>query len=295
MLACLHSVVCLVFAHIVYIGVIDLIIEKDELSGLVHVEHSFQLLSTKYVKPDAGMLAIMDKWRKATLKTKDDDDVVATVANTGVALSTKTQSLRAHENSFGCLVADAIKWGFEHGLHADGEREGVKCDIGIQNGGFIRGDHSYLPNTDLTVEVIREEMPFNRAPFLLNMRGDMLKQGIEEMLKDAPAAAGSFPHFSSGVEIVYEPRGPKFNKIKSFKINNELVVDSQEYTVGISQNYVDRPCDDVHSFNTNSVTLFKIDLLIREVVVKYLKATYQSTGVYIDASLPRRLIDDSSR
>jgi hypothetical protein len=124
------------------------------------------------------------------------------------------------------------------------------------------------------------------------MKGKLLKEGIEEMLGNTPAAAGSFPHVSEQVEILYDPSKEKFSKIQSFKIKGKDLVDSHDYNVVISQHYVERMTDHVTSFHhTKAYAVSKLDIFTTEIVVEYLKSR---TSTPIDPSLPRRLIEVSS-
>ena len=108
-------------------------------------------------------------------------------------LSSLSIDLRAHETAFACLVADAVCWSYRSRDHP--------CDLGIQNGGFIRQDMVYKPGTLLTRSTILDEMPFPRKAILIQLTLRQLRCGLEQMLQGCPAHVGSFPHLSADWQV----------------------------------------------------------------------------------------------
>lgn len=55
-----------------HLGIIDLNIEKDSVTGMVSVEHSFMLKSSGNVEPFRPMMFILEKWKASSKYHKVD-------------------------------------------------------------------------------------------------------------------------------------------------------------------------------------------------------------------------------
>lgn len=237
-----------------HMGVLDLHLHRAGPCMPLASEHSFQLLSTARVP---AALEVIEAATPFHSSNGHEDDLCRVA---GVALSTLSQELRTRENAFGCYVADAIHWSCrDHG-----------CEAAIQNGGFVRQDAMYPVDTNLSASQVREEMPFPKRPVLLKLSGALLRQGLEEMLASAPAAAGSFPQLSEGLSLAYNPDAPKFRKISRLDVAGEPVDPHREYLVAISEFYTLKGGDGVEAF-TQGVPIFECSELIREIAVRYFR------------------------
>ncbi|OQR89862.1 calcineurin-like phosphoesterase [Achlya hypogyna] len=107
--------------------------------------------------------------------------------------------MRGEESSFGNLVADAL-------------RSELGAQVGVVNGGFVRGDNVHAAKTTVTVGLLMKEMPFPRPAVLLRIKVRDLKEALEQHLRVYPALSGAFPHVS-GLRVVYARSGADGPKI----------------------------------------------------------------------------------
>lgn len=180
----------------------------------------------------------------SALATLPNDVVIVRVDSQGSGLSTKTDDVRRKEMAFPCLVADAMRElagreDFGLGVRFTRDEKGdieneQAADLGVINGGFVRGDKNYSPGVTLTVADIRRELPFPKQAVILKISGQALREALEQMLTGAPVASGSFPHLSRHGELVYDVTKPPMSRISSFKIKGQDVQADQTYRVAVS-------------------------------------------------------------
>src|SRR3546814_1692631 len=80
-------------------------------------------------------------------------------------LDSRGASIRGTETAIGNLFADAI-------------RAGVDADVGLTNGGGIRGDKTYEAGVILTRRDIQTELPFGNRTVKLQMTGAQLLEAL---------------------------------------------------------------------------------------------------------------------
>eukprot|EP00913_Durusdinium_trenchii_P013956 g13104.t1 len=253
-----------------------------------NAEHSFQFLNTSSASADPEVAKIVEKWNAQD----GEDETVCSIKD--VPLSSRTNELRTRNwaqnerawhkaqtlhNSFGGLVADAMRWTFRH----------QGCQGAIINGGFVRHDRIYLPGPltpgalgHRTRSQINEEMPFNKRIALQRLSGQQLRRGLEEMLRSTPTPVACFPQISEGMHLVYSPEAPAMEKIKSLKINGSEVDPQRE--IAVSEFYTLVAADGVTTFHDTPV-LELYEGLIREAVVSYLHEKKELSG-----ALPGRIV-----
>lgn len=254
-----------------HLGVLDLHLAFTGPNHSLQAEHSFQFLNTSSASADPEVAKIVEKWNAQD----GEDETVCSIKD--VPLSSRTNELRTRENSFGGLVADAMRWTFRH----------QGCQGAIINGGFVRHDRIYLPGP-LTRSQINEEMPFNKRIALQRLSGQQLRRGLEEMLRSTPTPVACFPQISEGMHLVYSPEAPAMEKIKSLKINGSEVDPQREYLIAVSEFYTLVAADGVTTFHDTPV-LELYEGLIREAVVSYLHEKKELSG-----ALPGRIVVDGA-
>ena len=117
-----------------YLGVVDLHLEWVERRGKrsLSVLPEWRLVTTAGVAPDPEVQALVDRY-----EARLDKELGVVIGTTSVELDTRRSSVRTAETNFGNLVAEAM-------------RRGVGAEVGLTNGGGIRGDRTYAPGTGLT-------------------------------------------------------------------------------------------------------------------------------------------------
>lgn len=77
----------------------------------------------------------------------------------------RTVTLRTRENPLGSFIADALRWR-------------LRTDIGMVNGGGIRGDKVY-PAGGVSWKTINEMLPFRNPVHVVSLTGKQVKQALE--------------------------------------------------------------------------------------------------------------------
>ena len=110
-----------------HLAVAEVVLESRESGGRTRVtmRPEWKLLSTAGIAPDPAVAALVE-----TYEEQLDAELGAAVGTTSVDLDSRRATVRTRESAIGNLIADAM-------------REGVGADIGLTNGGGIRGDRTY--------------------------------------------------------------------------------------------------------------------------------------------------------
>ena len=106
---------------------------------------SFGLVATAGAIPAAQVQAQVDEYTAAL-----DRELGQVIGSTAVELDTRRAAIRSQETAFGNLVADA-------------SRAATGADVGLANGGGIRGDTVYPAGTELTRKIILTELSYSPA------------------------------------------------------------------------------------------------------------------------------------
>ena len=162
-----------------YLGVVDLHVEWVERRGKksLSVLPEWRLVTTAGVAPDPGVQALVDKY-DAML-----DEELGGHRATAVELDTRRSSVRTGETNFGNLVAEAM-------------RRGVGAEVGLTNGGGIRGDRTYEAGSALTRKDVLTELPFGNTVVLMELAGADLRAALENGVSRVEDGAGRFPQIA---------------------------------------------------------------------------------------------------
>lgn len=181
-----------------YLGVIDLIVSRGAggSSGSVPimVTHSWRMLPVRGVVPDPEVAGIVKQY-SVKLNAELSVEIGATVG----ALDSRRLVVREGEAAIGNLIADAI-------------REAVGADVGLMNGGGIRGDRTYDPGSRLLRRDVLTELPFGNSTVLLELRGSDLLEALENGVSRVEDRQGRFPQIS-GMRFTYDPARPAMHRV----------------------------------------------------------------------------------
>jgi 5'-nucleotidase/UDP-sugar diphosphatase len=172
----------------------------------------FRIINTADVTPDPAVAAMVKTYESELSKELD-----VPLGTTAVALDTRNVAVRAQENGFGNLVADAI-------------RASTGADVGIINGGGIRAGRTYAPGAALTRRDILSEMPFGNTTVMIEISGADLKAALENGFSQVEHPAGRFPHVS-GMNIVVDRSAPKGARVVSATIGGQPLDPTRRYRV----------------------------------------------------------------
>lgn len=138
----------------------------------------------------------------------------------GVDIQTLRSLVRTQEMPFGNFITDTI-------------RKHAKVDIGLINGGVIRGNKRYSKGVLLTRRDIVSELPFRTHLAKLNLTGRQLKQVLEHSVSDVETAKGRFLQVS-GLSFSFSTERPVGKRTEAIKVNEQDLELNKTYSVATS-------------------------------------------------------------
>ncbi len=197
-----------------YLAVADVVLNKRESRGRIRVSirPEWKLLSTAGVTPDPQVAALVK-----TYEDEFDKELGVAVGTTSVELDSRRSTVRSQESTMGNLIADAI-------------RDGVGADIGLTNGGGIRGDRTYAAGTKLTRKDILAELPFGNMTLLIELKGADLVAALENGVSRIADGAGRFPQVS-GLSFAFDSGQAAGQRVSDVKVGGQPVDPARVYRV----------------------------------------------------------------
>ncbi len=197
-----------------YLGIVDLRLQWAERRGKkrLSVLPEWRLVTTAGVAPDPDVQPLVDR-RNATL----DEELNVVIGTTAVELDTRRSRVRSRETRFGNLVAEAM-------------RRGVGAEIGLTNGGGIRGDRTYAVGAELTRKDVLGELPFGNTVVLMELSGADLLAALENGVSRVEDWAGRFPQIA-GLRLVYDPGAPAGSRVVEVEVDGAPLDAAKVYTV----------------------------------------------------------------
>lgn len=199
-----------------YLAVMDLTVATRAIAGKGPVTtvtpREWRLVSTGSVAPDPELAA------KVKAYTDQLDSAMSGVIGTaGVDLDSRKDSVRVRESSMGNLIADAL-------------RIGLKTDVGLMNGGGIRGDSLIAAGAPITRKDVLRELPFGNVGVVTALSGADLRAVLENGFSRTEDKAGRFPQLS-GVSVVYDPTAPAGARVVRATVGGKPLDPAATYTV----------------------------------------------------------------
>jgi 2',3'-cyclic-nucleotide 2'-phosphodiesterase (5'-nucleotidase family) len=200
-----------------YLAVVDLLITKKQKQGksTVSMLPQFRFVSTAGVPAHAGVGELV-----AGYEAELAEALSVPVGKTEVMLDTRRAVVRTRESSFGNLVADAM-------------RDAVGADVGLANGGGIRGDRTYEAGATLTRKDILTELPFGNVTVMMELAGADLRAALENGVSQVEDAAGRFPQVS-GMTFEFDPLRPSGRRTLEVKVGGVPLDNARTYIVATS-------------------------------------------------------------
>jgi 2',3'-cyclic-nucleotide 2'-phosphodiesterase (5'-nucleotidase family) len=191
-----------------YLVQVDLWLTRD--GKVVERSWTFHEVSAR-IAPDPAVEKLVARYT-----AEFERELSVAVGRTEVALDARRQVLRTQEVAVGNFIADVM-------------REALDADVGLMNGGGIRGDR-IIPPGPLLRRDIHTLVPFSNGVVKLEMTGTALSQALEHGLAQADNQGGGFLQIS-GAQIVYDPRRPAGRRIVSARIGGRPLDPEARYTV----------------------------------------------------------------
>jgi 2',3'-cyclic-nucleotide 2'-phosphodiesterase (5'-nucleotidase family) len=197
-----------------FVTAVDIKVDVEEKDGKRSVKWypNFRLIDTAGVTPDPETQALADQYNSELSKELD-----VPVGTTAEALDSRKASVRTAETAIGNLIADAT-------------REAVGADIGITNGGGIRGNKQYPANSQLTRRDILSELPFGNKTVKLEVTGATVWEALENGFSDVANSAGRFPQVS-GLTVEADLTKPKGERVTAVTIGGKPIDRTATYTL----------------------------------------------------------------
>ena len=197
-----------------FVVVTDLALDKQTKDGKTRFSWhpNFRIIDTAGVAPDPDMAAKIKVYEAELSKELD-----VPLAVLDVPLDTHEAVSRAGETAFGNLVADAL-------------RAATNADLGLTNGGGIRGDKEYAAGSQFTRKDVLTELPFGNQTVLVRIRGADLLAALEHGLDKLPAPTGHFPQVS-GMTIEVDASKPAGSRVAKANIAGKPLDPAASYTL----------------------------------------------------------------
>jgi len=171
---------------------------------------------------------IVEKWKMIRNDREEKDEVVEKIideycmkfdiemkeeiATIHELCSLSSLGTRKRETTFGNLVTDAVRQAY-----------GEEADLCFINGGFIRGNREYQPDSALTLNDIFKELPFPRHCLMLSLTTEDLWEALEAGVRAVEESLGFFPQLSKDWKMEYDPKKEKGKRIQKLYYKNEEI------------------------------------------------------------------------
>ena len=197
-----------------FIAKTTITLDRVEKRGKVAVvwKPTFDLIATDGATPAPKVQEQVDAYEAAL-----DEGLGQVIGTTAVEMDTRRASIRSQETAFGNLVADA-------------SRAATGADVGLANGGGIRGDTVYPAGTELTRKTVLSELPFGNATVKLEMSGAVLREALEHGVSGVEEGQGRFPQVS-GLAFTFDASKPVGSRITEVTVGGKPLDDGATYTL----------------------------------------------------------------
>lgn len=197
-----------------FLSPVDLMVDVSEKDGkrVVKWTPMFRFIDTAAVTPDPESQTMVDAFQ-----AKLDESLNVEIGATEGMLDSRRNVVRGEESAMGNLIADAL-------------RDATGADIGLANGGGIRGDTTYDAGKMLTRRDILTELPFGNVTVLTELPGSQVLAALENGVSQVEKGAGRFLQLS-GATIVYDPTAPAGSRITEAMVGGAPLDVNKVYTV----------------------------------------------------------------
>ncbi|MGX7706791.1 bifunctional metallophosphatase/5'-nucleotidase [Methylobacterium sp. Gmos1] len=214
---------------------------------------AFRIHDTAEIEPDPEVLAVVGRL-EADL-ARELDVALGRVTN---ALDTRTEAVRRSETAFGDLVADAL-------------RHAAQAEIGLMNGGGIRGNRTYPADSELTRRDVLTELPFGNTSVLVQITGAKVLAALENGFSEIGRSAGRFPQVS-GMAVTVDPAAPVGKRVVAATVGEAPLDPARTYLVA-ANNFMLSGGNDYGMLAEGRTLVGATDgTLVANVVMSYIRA-----------------------
>jgi 2',3'-cyclic-nucleotide 2'-phosphodiesterase (5'-nucleotidase family) len=192
------------------LGQLDLAIRHGRIIDWRYTEHRV----SPFGPTDAAVAQVIGRYEEALNLALGE-----AIGASAVPLDAGTEASRTRETNLGNLVADALRdWG--------------RTDVGLQNGGGIRGDRVYPPGP-ITQRDLTTILPFANYGAAVRLSGAELWAVLEHSVGRIDERAGRFLQVS-GLAFSYDPAAPVGSRVSAVRVGGAPLDPAAEYTVALS-------------------------------------------------------------
>ena len=176
------------------------------------------------VGPDAEIAAVVEKAQKeAEVEGSKTAGNVEHDLFRGSDEGAEAGSNRGVESTLNNFIADGQRY-------AMSKQVGEDIEIGVMNAGGVRAD---LKGGDVTYKDIFEVQPFGNSVITAKISGEEFIKALENQWQE-----GSRPRLAMGlsnnVQVVYDQKADKGERVKSVTINGEQIDPKKDYSIALS-------------------------------------------------------------
>ncbi|MCG7454265.1 bifunctional metallophosphatase/5'-nucleotidase [Corynebacterium tuberculostearicum] len=176
------------------------------------------------VEPDAEIAAIVKKaQQEAGIEGAKTAGTVERALFRGSDENADSGSNRGVESTLNNFIADGQRY-------AMSKQVGEDIEIGVMNAGGVRAD---LKGGDVTYKDIFEVQPFGNSVITAKISGEEFINALENQWQE-----GSRPRLAMGlsnnVQVVYDQKAGKGERVKSVTINGEPIDPKKDYSIALS-------------------------------------------------------------
>ncbi|MGB9695982.1 MAG: bifunctional metallophosphatase/5'-nucleotidase [Ignavibacteria bacterium] len=160
-------------------------------------------------------------------------------------------------------------------------KERVKSDIGFLNSGGIRGN---IKKGDIKVKDIWEINPFDNTIVVVTVKGNLLKQMMENYLRKIQTGDSRLSNDNllvSGVYVEYSSQ--KLNQnvdfIEKFLVNGTPLDENISYTIA-TNNYVASQTEKYFSLTPEQIKIEDTNIIMRDYILEYIEQQKNLKFVY---------------
>lgn len=199
-----------------YLGVIDLFVTRrgatSSTAATVDVVKAWRMVPVRGLTPDAETAALVKRYTDQL-----ESELSVEIGTTAKPLDSRRLVVREAEAAIGDLIADAI-------------RDATGAEVGLMNGGGIRGDRVYPAGTKLTRRDALTELPFNNITVMIELKGSDLLLALENGVSRIADRGGRFPQVS-GLRFAYDPAKPAMQRVLEVTVNGQKLDSERSYKV----------------------------------------------------------------
>lgn len=199
-----------------HLGVIDLYVSRRPGaapgSPALDVWQGLTLIPVTRIEPDAEVAAIVKRYSDEL-----DRELAVEIGTTVKPLDSRRLTVREREAAIGDLIADSL-------------RDAFKADVGLMNGGGIRGDRQYPAGARITRRDVLTELPFGNIAVLIELKGADLLAALENGVSRVADRGGRFPQVS-GLRFAYDPTKPAGQRVLEATVGGQKLDPERSYKV----------------------------------------------------------------